>query len=132
VTVVVDASVVAAALLEASATGTWALDLLGSEPAAAPHQLPVEVASVLRRQVASGGLSADTASLAHAELLELPIQLYGYAPLGERIWALRSNLSAYDAWYVALAEALDAPLATADERLARAPGSACRFLTPSD
>jgi predicted nucleic acid-binding protein len=132
VTVVVDASVVAAALLEASATGSWALDLLASEPAAAPHLLPVEVASVLRRQVASGGLSADTASLAHAELLELPIQLYDYAPLGERIWALRSNLSAYDAWYVALAEALDAPLATADERLARAPGSACRFLTPSD
>jgi predicted nucleic acid-binding protein len=131
VTVVVDASVVAAALLEASATGSWALDLLASEPAAAPHLLPVEVASVLRRQVASGGLSADTASLAHAELLELPIQLYDYAPLGERIWALRSNLSAYDAWYVALAEALDAPLATADEGLARAPNSVCRFLTPS-
>jgi predicted nucleic acid-binding protein len=130
VTVVVDASLVAAALLESGSVGDWALDLLGTRPVTAPHLLPVEVASVLRRQVAAGALPADTAALAHAELLRLPIQLFAYLPLGERVWSLRANLSSYDAWYVALAEELDAPLATADQRLARAPGARCRFLMP--
>ncbi len=57
------------------------------------------------------------------------MQAYPYGPFGERVWALRSVLSAYGAAYGALAEAIDVPLATLDTRLARAPGVACAFLT---
>ena len=63
-------------------------------------------------------------------LLELGVSLFPYAPLAQRIWELRGNVTAYDAWYVALAEALDCELATVDRRLSRAPGCRCPFLTP--
>jgi predicted nucleic acid-binding protein len=76
-------------------------------------------------------VSSDVASLAHALMLELEVELFPYRPVAERIWALRENLSPYDAWYVALAEALDAPLATLDLRLGRAPGIDCEVISPS-
>ncbi|MGH9068763.1 MAG: type II toxin-antitoxin system VapC family toxin [Acidimicrobiales bacterium] len=78
----------------------------------------------------AGRISNDSAALAHQELLALPIELFPYGPLAPRIWELRDNLSAYDAWYVALAELLGTDLATLDIRLARAPGPRCGFLTP--
>lgn len=96
----------------------------------APHLLPAEVANILRRAVRAGDLSADAAALAHIELQTLPVDLFPYPPFADRVWALRDNVSAYDAWYVALAETLDAPLATLDARLVRAPGPTCDFLTP--
>jgi len=77
-----------------------------------------------------GDISADVAALAHRELLSLRTELFPYAPFGGRVWELRENVTAYDAWYVALAELLDAPLATLDAKLSRAPGALCRFLTP--
>ena len=98
----------------------------------APHLLPVEVASALRRAQQSAAVSADVASLAHRDLLDLDIRLHAYAPLAARVWQLRSTVSSDDAWYVALAEALDAPLATLDRRLARAAGPDCRFITPPE
>lgn len=72
----------------------------------------------------------EVASLAHIDLLELRVELYAFEPVAQRVWELRSNLTAYDAWYVAVAEALELPLATLDEELARAPGPKCEFLTP--
>ncbi len=63
-------------------------------------------------------------------LLELGVRLHPFEPFAERVWALRETVSAYDAWYVALAEALDAPLATLDVRLTQAPGPRCSFLVP--
>jgi predicted nucleic acid-binding protein len=78
----------------------------------------------------SGEISADTASLAHADLLGLRVELFPYAPFAARIWELRENVTAYDAWYVALSESLDASLATLDARLSRAPGPRCRFERP--
>lgn len=67
-------------------------------------------------------------------LLDLRVELFPYAPFATRIWDLRDNVTCYDAWYVALAETLSAPLATLDARLAKASGPRCRFLVsaPSD
>jgi predicted nucleic acid-binding protein len=72
----------------------------------------------------------DAATLAHADLLALRLDLVPYDVVGERIWQLRGNVGSSDAWYVAVAELLDAPLATLDRRLAAAPGPRCEFLTP--
>ena len=126
---VVDASVVVAALLDEGPAGAWAAETMRDRFLVGPAHLPVEVASALRRLAASGAVSADVAALAHADVLALRVQAYPYAPFGERVWALRSVASAYDAAYVALAETLDAPLATLDARLARTPGVACVFVT---
>jgi predicted nucleic acid-binding protein len=130
VTVVVDSSVVVAALVADGAVGEWASSLLASQDLAAPHLLPVEVANVLRRAARSGDITGDVAVLAHADLLELNVELFAYGPFGPRVWELRDSLTAYDAWYVALAEELDVPVATLDVRLARAPGPTCEFTTP--
>ena len=129
-TVVVDSSAVVAALADGGSLGEWAAAELGSAPLAAPHLMPVEVASILRRAVLAGDLSADSAALAHDDLVQLPVELFSYEPQADRVWALRENLTAYDAWYVALAESLDAPLVTLDHRLARATGPRCQFRLP--
>lgn len=127
-TVVVDASVVLAALLDTGPTGTWAEDLLATEPLAAPHLMPVEVANVLRRSAAVGDITADTASLAHGDLLTLRVELFPYDACAARVWELRANVTAYDAWYVALAESLGARMATLDARLRRSSGPRCAFV----
>lgn len=88
----------------------------------APHLLDVEVLQVLRGLVAGGKLSLERAMGARWDFDDLVITRYPHAPLRERIWELRDNLTAYDAAFVALAEALDAPLVTTDRRLARSPG----------
>ncbi len=129
-TTVVDASVVIAALVGTDDTGEWAESLLLDGQLAAPHLLPVEVASMLRLAVQSGDLSTDLATLAYADLLDLRIQLYPYAPFSVRVWELRDNVTPYDAWYVSLAEFLEIPLATLDRKLAKAAGTRCEFLMP--
>jgi predicted nucleic acid-binding protein len=91
--------------------------------------MPAEVSNILRRAVLRGEVAPDDADTAHRELLAIRIVLYPFGPLGDRVWELRHTVTPYDAWYVALAEALDAPLATLDGRLARAPGPRCQFLT---
>jgi predicted nucleic acid-binding protein len=60
------------------------------------------------------------------------VELYPFLPFQDRVWQLRESLTAYDAWYVALAEAHDVPLATLDRRLAASPGPHCGFLTPNE
>ena len=129
-TVVVDSSVVVAALLDQGQVGSWAEALLLSGPLAGPHLLPAEVANILRRAVAAGNTPADIGALAHDDLLSLPIELFPYRPCAARIWELRSNITPYDAWYVTLAEQLGAPLATLDARLGRAAGPRCEFTLP--
>ena len=89
-TVVVDASVVVAALASADATGQWAESVLAGEPLAAPHHMPVEAASILHRAELAGEISADAASLAHADLRRLRVEYFPYDPFAERIWELRS------------------------------------------
>lgn len=128
-TLVVDSSVVVAALVDGGDEGTWALDLVGSDRLAAPHLMLVETANILRRLSASGIVSADAAGLAHADLLGLSVDLVPYRPVARRVWELRHTVTSYDGWYVAVAEALGAPLATLDRRLARASGPRCQILT---
>ncbi len=127
---VIDASVVVAALVDAGPDGDWAAAMLSDHELAAPHLMPTEAANILRRAGLAGDITADAATLAHADLLELRVDLWPYAPLAERCWTLRDNVTVYDATYVALAELLDAPLATLDRPLAAAPGPRCRFTTP--
>ena len=129
-TLVVDASVVVSALTDVGDVGAWAESLLVSESLVAPHLMPVEAANVLRRAVLGGDISGDIASLAHADLIDLDIVFFPYQPFAARVWELRGNVSAYDAWYVAMAEALDVPFATLDRRLQGAPGPRCRFVLP--
>ena len=129
-TLVVDASVIVAALVDSGVDGDWALDLLDGHALAAPHHMPIEAANILRRASLVEDITPDTAALAHGDLLALRVALFPYAPLAERCWQLRENVTTYDAVYVALAEQLDAPLATLDQRLAAATGPRCPFATP--
>jgi predicted nucleic acid-binding protein len=92
----------------------------------APHLADVEVAQTLRRYVREGDLDAPSAAGALEDLRALDLQRHSHEPLLGRVWTLRQNLTAYDAVYVALAEALDTRLLTCDGRLARAPGMARR------
>ena len=130
-TVVIDASAVVAALVDSGPDGRWAESLLTAD-LAAPHLLHVEVASVLRRAVNSGDITDDIASIAHGDLLDLRVELVAYETVAARAWELRRNLTPYDAWYVAVAELLDAPLATLDQRLVNASGPTCAFRTPAE
>ena len=127
---VVDAAVVVAALVDNGPAGQWAELQLLAEELVAPHLMPVEVANILRRSAMAGDISSDVASIAHEDLLALSVELFPYQPFAARVWELRDNLTAYDAWYVAVAESLNAPLTTLDMRLSRASGSDCTFLTP--
>lgn len=129
-TLVIDASLVVSALVDAGDTGKWAESLLVSGALSAPHLMPVEATSILRRSAASGEITQDVASMAHADLLDLRVELFPYAPFAPRVWELRDNVTSYDAWYVALAEFLGSSVATLDRGLARAAGPRCRFETP--
>ena len=131
-TLVLDASAAVAVLVDQGTDGRWARRQLTAGSAAAPHLMPAEAANILRRATLAGEISADTASLAHADLLELDVELFDYRPLATRVWQLRENVTAYDGWYVALAESLAVDLITLDRRLARAPGCLCAFRTPDD
>lgn len=127
---VVDASAVVEALLGIGPHAAWAAGQLADAHLIAPNHMLVEAANALRRVQARGWVSSEMAALAHADLLELPVDLYPYEAVAERAWDLRATVASYDACYVALAEVLDADLVTLDARLARAPGSTCRFRTP--
>lgn len=125
--IVLDASAVVELLLD-TATGRRVAMLI--EDAATglhtPHLLDVEVVSALRRFVRDGSLDDEEAQAAIGDLMALDLQRYSHEALLERAWALRANVTTYDAVYVALAEALDARLLTCDSRLARAPGTKMR------
>ena len=88
---------------------------------AIPHLCTVETASVLRSLVRAGKVEAGRAAGLLADVTNLPLVRYAHEPLLPRVWELRENLTAYDATYVALAEAVGATLITCDARLGRAP-----------
>ncbi|MCL2541568.1 MAG: type II toxin-antitoxin system VapC family toxin [Nocardioidaceae bacterium] len=124
---VVDASVLVTALTDAGAHGETARARLRGEQLRAPELIDVEVISVLRGRVAGGKLPEHRAQDAVNDLAALSFPRASHRPLAGRIWALRHDLSAYDAAYVALAELLEVPLLTADARLSRASGPRCAF-----
>lgn len=127
---VVDASVAVAALVDEGREGRWARELLAEPAVIAPHLLPVAVTQTLRRLVRARSLSADVAALALEDLSDLAIPLHEFGPHSDRVWELRDTLTAYDAWYVALAESFEVPLATLDRTLVKARGPRCEFRMP--
>lgn len=121
---------VASALVDRGPDGVWSAGAMRGRRLVAPHMMPVEVTNVLRRAVLAGRLSDDVAAMAHGDLAALPVDFVEYAPFAGRCWELRATVSTYDAWCVAVAEALGAELATLDRRLLLAPGPRCTFLAP--
>jgi predicted nucleic acid-binding protein len=92
-----------------------------------PHLLDVEVTQALRRLVRAGEVSADRAAEAIEDLIDLDLHRHAHLDLLTRAWKLRENVTAYDAMYVALAEALDARVVTCDTPVAKAPGHRARI-----
>lgn len=123
--IVVDASVIATALVDDAGDGDRARERLRGERLVAPELLDVEVLSAWRRQLAAGKLDARRAALALVDLADLRVQRVSHRPLLTRSWELRANVTAYDAVYMALAERLDVVLLTADARLGAAPQVRC-------
>jgi predicted nucleic acid-binding protein len=119
--IVIDASVLATALGDDGKDGNTARERLLGQELAAPEIIDLEVISVWRRTLSD----EHRAALALADLADLPLTRAPHLPLLPRCWELRHNLTPYDASYVALAEALDVTLLTADQRLSRAPGIHC-------
>ena len=129
-TAVVDASVLVAALVDSGPTGEWAESVVAVHSLAGPELVLVETGNILRRLERAGEISRLEATTAYRDLLRLDLTLFPFAPFAERIWELRSNLTGYDAWYVAVAEALDCPLITLDLKLGRAAGPRCDVVVP--
>jgi len=121
--IVIDASVVIEVLLHTS-TGRSVEERLFAvgESLHAPHLIDLEVAHVMRRLAAAQELSSVGGKKRLSAMADFPLVRYRHDLFLARIWELRHNLSAYDAAYVALAEALAAPLVTRDQRLAKARG----------
>ncbi len=124
--IVVDASVLANALADDESDGGVArARLTAGGDLVAPDLVDVETVAVLRKRWLAGDLSKNRFSAAIDDLEDLGLVRYPALPLLRRAFALRDNVTAYDAVYVALAERLDCPLVTADQRLAAAPGITC-------
>ena len=131
-TAVVDSSLLVAALVDSGDEGRWAEYAIGGNDLASPELVLVETTNILRRLELSGEISRFEAAAAQSDLLKLDVVLFPFAPFAERVWALRRGLTSYDAWYVALAEALGCPLLTLDMKLGRARGPTCAVITPRD
>jgi predicted nucleic acid-binding protein len=129
--IVVDASVLAVALGDDQEDGRRNRRAIDSQELFAPELVDLEVASYVRRAARSGQVTPERALQALRDLGDLPLERESHTPLLSRIWELRDNLMAYDAAYVALAEALGAPLLTSDARLSRASGLACEVVLVS-
>ena len=126
--IVVDASAVIEVLLGTRAARLVAERLfVEGETLHAPHLLDVEIAQVLRRYALARALGSERGAEALEDLADLPITRYPHQPFLFRIWELRYNVTAYDAAYLALAEALAAPLVTRDAKLASAAGHRARI-----
>ena len=125
--IVVDASALLEALLRTPAASAVERQLFASgETLHAPHLIDVEIAQVLRRYAIADEIDGERGRAALVDLADFPLRRYPHDFLLPRVWALRNNLSAYDAVYVVLAEALDARLLTRDQRLAAAAGHQAR------
>ena len=129
-TIVVDASLLVAVLVDSGSAGKWGELTIVGNSLAGPELALVETSNILRRLERAGEITTREADSSFRDLLQLDLELFPFAPFAERVWALRSNLTTYDAWYVALAEALDCPLASLDRKLSRASGPLCEIIVP--
>lgn len=128
--VVVDSSVLVAALVDSGPHGAWAEDVLASGSLHAPELVRAEATNILRRLERAKHITTAEANAGHDDLMRLSLELFSFDPFAERVWELRHTVASYDAWYVAVAEALRLPLATLDQKLAKASGIACKLMTP--
>jgi predicted nucleic acid-binding protein len=126
--IVVDASALLEFLLQTSLGARVEARLFGEEDELhAPHLLDVEIAQGLRRLVRTGEVSSGRAEEAIADLTDLDLHRHAHLDLLDRAWKLRDNISAYDAMYLALAEAIEATIITCDSPFAKAPGHRARI-----
>ena len=130
--IVVDASALIAVVTGRQPHGDWVREQLRNQRRVSTHVMPAEVNNALRRMELAGEITSSDAMSAREEFSEFDLELFSFAPYADRVWALRRNLTCYDAWYVALAESLGCPLVTSDLRLSRAAGPKCAFVTPPD
>jgi len=128
--IVIDSSVLAAALVDSGPHGDWAEEVLANGSLLAPELVRAETTNIIRRLERAKLISTPEANAAQDDLMQLDIELFPFEPFADRIWELRHNVTSYDAWYVAIAEALELPLATLDEPLSKSSGVTCKFLTP--
>jgi predicted nucleic acid-binding protein len=122
---VVDASSLYEVVTDARRADDVRARLLEDPDHAAPSAIDVEVLSVIRRDHLIGRLDATAAAQAVEDLRDWPGERFAHRPLLERVWELRGSLRTWDAFYVALAEAMHATLITSDARLSRSPGPRC-------
>jgi len=122
--------VLVAALLDSGPHGAWAEKVLASGSLCTPQLARVEATNIFRRLERAKLVTTPEANAAQDDLMLLEMELFSFEPFAERIWELRHNMTSYDAWYVALAEALKLPLATLDEPLSKSKKVTCEFLTP--
>lgn len=127
---VVDSSALVAALVDTGQHGAWAEKVLAGGSLHAPELALAESMNIFRRLERAKLITTPEANAAQDDLMELDIELYPFEPFADRVWELRHNVTSYDAWYVALAEALKLPLATLDESLSKSSGITCGFLLP--
>jgi predicted nucleic acid-binding protein len=123
--IVVDASIVVTALADDGPDGDRVRARLRGERLVAPHLIDIEVVSAWRRLAVAGDVDERRVALAMEDLRSVRLDRVPHVPLVGRCWELRQNLTVYDATYVALAEAMDVTLLTADATLAAAPGLRC-------
>ena len=128
--VVIDSSVVVAALVDSGPHGDWAEEVLASGLLQAPELVRAEATNIFRRLERAKLITTPEANAAQDDLMQLDIELFTFEPFASRIWQLRHNVTSYDAWYVAIAEVFELPLATVDESLSKSNGVTCKFLTP--
>lgn len=129
--IVVDASALAEALVLDGPKARWATEELESaDRIAAPEHLRVETFSVIRGLTLGGKVPSERARDAVDVLNLMEFEFMPTTALASRMWELRTNISAYDAAYVATAELLGCPLVTADVKLVRATGPKCEFRWP--
>ncbi len=124
---VVDASVLAAFYASDDSRRAAVAERLAGDTLFAPAHLDAEIVSALRGMARANPVLEKSVPAALAHLVGFPIRRIPLAPLLERVWELRSNITAYDAAYVALAERLDSPLITCDAKLTTASGASCAF-----
>lgn len=128
--IVVDSSAMVSALVDREARGDWVRDVLRHGAIGAPAHMRFEAANVIRRMVVTDAITHADAHDAQRELASAPVLEWAFREVAGRVVELWPNVTAYDAAYVAMAEALDMPLLTLDERLSRAAGPQCAFLLP--
>lgn len=120
-----------AALIDTGPHGDWAETVLAGGSLYAPELARAEATNIFRRLERAKLITTPEANSARTDLMQLDIDLFPFDPFADRIWELRHHVTSYDAWYVALAEALKLPLATLDEPLSKSNGVNCVFLTPA-